>query len=65
MAILRKSYAAMINDKASICEVAKRNIEIDPLSGQELQRMVSEMISLPPPIAERARSLVKPLQHNK
>lgn len=65
MSILRQSFAKMISDQSFISETAKRNIEIYPLSGEELQHLVVEMVSLPPPIAERARSIVKTLQHNQ
>jgi tripartite-type tricarboxylate transporter receptor subunit TctC len=65
VSILRLSFERMISDSTFISEALKRNIEIDPLSGEELQRLVSEMISLPPPIAERARSIVKALQHTQ
>ncbi len=65
MLVLRQAFAKMITDNSFMSETAKRNIEIDPLSGEELQSLVGEMVSLPPPIADRARSIVKTLQQNQ
>src|SRR5262249_25801334 len=42
LAALRRGFAAMAADPAFKKELAKRNMEFDPLSGEELQRMIAD-----------------------
>lgn len=50
---LRDGFDAMLKDSAFLAEAKKSNLEIDPLSGAELQKIVAEILATPKPIAER------------
>ncbi|MQA67066.1 MAG: hypothetical protein GEU76_14390 [Alphaproteobacteria bacterium] len=54
---LRKAFEDMIRDGDFLAEVKKRNIEFDPLTGEELQKVVSEAGSIPPSLVARARAV--------
>jgi len=56
-AILRKAFATMLADPAFRQEVEKRNLEVDPLSGEALQQRISETLAISPEVAKRAMEL--------
>ena len=45
----------MIRDPDFIAESVKRGYEIEPMTGEDLQRVVKEALSMPPDVIERAR----------
>lgn len=47
LAALRKAFAAMLNDKDFQAAAAKRNMTIDPGTGEELDAIVRETLKLP------------------
>ena len=51
---LRAAFAAMLKDKAFLAEAEKRKMEIDPLSGEELQALVDSNFDISPELAARA-----------
>jgi tripartite-type tricarboxylate transporter receptor subunit TctC len=56
-AVLRKAFATMLADPAFRQEVEKRNLEVDPLSGEALQQRISETLAISPEVAKRAMEL--------
>jgi len=51
--VLRAAFDRMIKDPAFLEEAKKLKLDIDPVSGEELQRIVAEIVATPKPIAER------------
>jgi tripartite-type tricarboxylate transporter receptor subunit TctC len=57
LAVLRKGFAAMLADPAFKAEVEKRNMEFDPMSGEDLHKRISETLAISPEVAARALAL--------
>jgi tripartite-type tricarboxylate transporter receptor subunit TctC len=43
VAVLRKAFMETMQDKDFIADAAKQKIEVDPVGGEELQRMIAEL----------------------
>jgi tripartite-type tricarboxylate transporter receptor subunit TctC len=54
---LRKAFDATVKDADFLAEATKLRIEIDPLSGAELQKIVSETQSIPADLVERVKAI--------
>jgi tripartite-type tricarboxylate transporter receptor subunit TctC len=55
---LQKAFDATMNDPEFRNEVTRRNLELNPASGQALQALVAKTLSVSPEVAERARKLI-------
>lgn len=53
--ILRDAYAKAIRDPELLAEAAKRNWDVEPLSGEELEARSKEVITQPPDVIERMK----------
>lgn len=58
VAALRAAFDAAVSSKAFIAEATKRKLEINPVSGIEVQRVVQEILSTSPEIVALARAAV-------
>lgn len=56
--ILRGAFMKALADPDLLAEAQKKNLEIDPTSGEELEVLAKEVTSQPPEIVERAIMLV-------
>jgi tripartite-type tricarboxylate transporter receptor subunit TctC len=56
VAALRQAFTQALQDKELLAEAAKMNLDIDPLSGTELQEIVERLYATPAPIVKRAIS---------
>jgi tripartite-type tricarboxylate transporter receptor subunit TctC len=54
VAALRQAFVQALQDKELLAEAAKMNLDIDPLSGVELQDIVERLYATPAPIVKRA-----------
>jgi hypothetical protein len=52
---LRAAFMTALNDKALRAEAAKMQFDVDPISGDDLQKFVSDLYATPPRLIERAR----------
>jgi tripartite-type tricarboxylate transporter receptor subunit TctC len=59
VAALRKAFMDTMNDKDFVAEAEKAQLEITPVSGDELQKLVQELYATPPQIAQKAGELLK------
>jgi tripartite-type tricarboxylate transporter receptor subunit TctC len=59
VAALRKAFMDTMNDKDFIAEAEKAQLEITPVSGDELQKLVQDLYATPPQIAQKAGELLK------
>jgi tripartite-type tricarboxylate transporter receptor subunit TctC len=55
---LRAAFNAMIKDPAVLADAQKRNIDINPVPGEELQKIVEEIVATPRPIADRLQQII-------
>ena len=53
--ILRQAYARTLADPALLAEAKKRNWEVNPLTGEELESLAKEVIAQPPQVIERLK----------
>jgi tripartite-type tricarboxylate transporter receptor subunit TctC len=60
VAMLRKAFMAMVEDKSFIAEAAKRGASLDPMSGEEIQKMIRELSSFSSETFARARDITAP-----
>ncbi len=61
VAALRSAFVQALGDKDLLAEAAKMNLDIDALSGTDLQAIVNRIYATPAPIVERA---IKALIYN-
>jgi hypothetical protein len=55
--LLRQGFTQAMRDPALIEEVGKSGVDVDPLTGVELQRVVEATFVIAPDVLERARKL--------
>jgi tripartite-type tricarboxylate transporter receptor subunit TctC len=60
VAILRRAFDATLKDPDFIAEAAAQNAEIDYMSGEQLARIIDDLISAPPSVHERVRAVLRP-----
>jgi tripartite-type tricarboxylate transporter receptor subunit TctC len=60
VAALHKAFIETANDPVLREEARTRQININPMSGEELQRLIGEVTSYPEALYERTRALVTP-----
>ena len=53
--ILRDAYAKALNDPKLLAEAKKRNWEVNPLSGEEMEASAKEVIAKPATVIERMK----------
>lgn len=55
---LRAAFAAITKDKAFIKDAYKRGLLVDPLTGEQIQKMVDDLMSMPEATRQRARNII-------
>jgi tripartite-type tricarboxylate transporter receptor subunit TctC len=60
VAALRKAFVLALNDKTLRAEADKMQLDVDPMSGDELQKLVADLYDTPPRLVERARQALTP-----
>jgi tripartite-type tricarboxylate transporter receptor subunit TctC len=61
---LRQAFAETLNDPGFIAEAEKTELEIDPLTGPEIEKMLAKAYAAPKIIIHRAAALVEPSAPN-
>lgn len=56
IAILRRAFDATMTDKEFRADAEKRKMEVQPISGEELQKLVDKMFSASPDVVATART---------
>ena len=59
VAILRKAFMETMSDPALIAAAEKSHLELEPMSGQELQAVIAGLGGMPPALLERALAAQK------
>ena len=55
--VLRRAFEATMRDPALLAEVKKARVDVEPLSGEDLQKVVAGTFAISPALLERAQSL--------
>jgi tripartite-type tricarboxylate transporter receptor subunit TctC len=56
VAALRKAFMAALADPALLAEAGKMKLDVEPLSGEDVQAMVAQLFAMPKRIVERAKA---------
>jgi tripartite-type tricarboxylate transporter receptor subunit TctC len=56
---LRDGFMAMTGDPAFIAELTKANVDLDPLAGEQLERVVAESLHISEDVRQRANTLLR------
>jgi len=59
VAILRTAFEATLKDPAFLADAEKLQMEVDPLTGAEIETLLKNAYSAPRPIVQRAAQLVR------
>jgi tripartite-type tricarboxylate transporter receptor subunit TctC len=59
VAAVRKAFMDTMKDPDFMQEAGKLQIEIDPVSGEHMQKVVADVLATPRNLAERARALIE------
>jgi tripartite-type tricarboxylate transporter receptor subunit TctC len=59
VAALRKAFMETMDDKEFRAEAEKAQLEITPISGEAVQKLVAEVYQTPPAIAKKAAEILK------
>ena len=56
--ILRDAFNQTMQDKEFLTELDKRKFDLDPVPGEELEKIVKEVMSQPPEVIARMKKLL-------
>jgi tripartite-type tricarboxylate transporter receptor subunit TctC len=56
--ILRDAFAATVKDPEFLADIDKRQFDLDPVPGEELEKIVKDVMSQPPDIVARMKKLL-------
>ncbi len=56
--ILREAFAKALSDPELLAEAKKKRLEIEPVSGEEIEALAKEVIVQPPEVVERIKKLL-------
>jgi hypothetical protein len=57
--MLRDAFAATMKDPEFVAEVRRSKLELDPIDGQDLAKLIAKVYATPKPIIERVSNLIK------
>jgi tripartite-type tricarboxylate transporter receptor subunit TctC len=63
VAALRQAFQETLRDPQFVAEAEKMQLEIDPISGEAIARLLQKAYSAPKPVVQRAAALVEPAVH--
>ena len=56
--ILREAFIKTVNDPELLDDAKKKKLELDPVSGEELETLAREIVAQPPEVIERMKKLL-------
>ncbi|MDB5597319.1 MAG: Tripartite-type tricarboxylate transporter, receptor component TctC [Hyphomicrobiales bacterium] len=62
---LRDAFDRMVADPVFLEQAKKENLEIEPVSGEELQKIVADIVATPKPIADRLQEIIGGIEQNR
>ena len=64
VALLRSALAKTGADKEFVADAAKQNLDIDPMTAEEVTALVIQTVSVPPEVVEKAKKAMDPTLPN-
>ena len=58
--LLREAFSAMVISPAFLDEAKKLSLDINPVSGEDLQKIVADIVDTPKPVADRLNEIISP-----
>jgi tripartite-type tricarboxylate transporter receptor subunit TctC len=58
--ILRQAFEATMKDPEFLADAKKANLDIEPIAGQEMERIISGIFKLDPALAAKLKSILNP-----
>lgn len=65
VAAFRKAYNSMVASPEFKFQADKRSLELDPLTGEEIDKLITKIVSFPSPVIERAQQALKAVAGSK
>jgi tripartite-type tricarboxylate transporter receptor subunit TctC len=59
VAALRKAFDAMVHDPAFVEQARREKFDIEPTTGEAMQKIVTEMMAVPAAQSERLRKIIE------
>jgi tripartite-type tricarboxylate transporter receptor subunit TctC len=59
LAMLRDAFNATMKDPEFVAEVQKQNLDLDPRTGEQLEKLIRDIYATPKPIVEKIGELIK------
>lgn len=56
--MLRKAFDSTMGDQSFVDEAAKINLDVDPLNGAAVEKLVNELFMTPKHVVERTREIL-------
>jgi tripartite-type tricarboxylate transporter receptor subunit TctC len=56
--ILREAFMKLMADAAFLADIKKRGLEVDPSTGEELEKLAKEVMAQPPEVIDRVQKLM-------
>lgn len=56
---LRAAFMATVKDPKFLADAKAGNFDVEPVSGEDLQKLIADVVATPAPIAERARKIIE------
>jgi len=56
--ILREAFAKTLSDQEFLAEAKRRNLEIKPTAGPELEKLAKAIVVQPPEVIDRMKKLL-------
>ena len=60
LAVLRRAFDATMRDEDFLADAKKLGMDINPVRGEDVEALVTRIMSTPAALAERARDVLKP-----
>jgi tripartite-type tricarboxylate transporter receptor subunit TctC len=57
--VLRKAFVETLNDPSFVGEAKKSTLEIDPVSGEELEKLIDAVFKLEPALVAKLKDVLK------
>jgi hypothetical protein len=57
--MLRRAFDATLVDPEFVADAKKQNAEISPMSGEELQQLIDDMIGAPPAVLAKVKAAIQ------
>jgi tripartite-type tricarboxylate transporter receptor subunit TctC len=58
VAVLRRAFDATMKDPGFIADAAKLQLDVSPMTGEEVQTLVADLVNTPPDIVARVKAAI-------